>query len=77
MKEMNKILNLLNKFENSNKIKIISPIKGIVLGGALCCAIESKNYSHIPVICIMPSIYSGYQLYKNKNAIILWFKNDN
>jgi Tfp pilus assembly ATPase PilU len=35
-------------------------------------AIEKKEYIHIPIIILFPSIYTGYHLYDNKEKIIRW-----
>lgn len=43
------------------------------LGGGLCYALEEKKYIHIPVVFLFPSIYCGYNMYKNRNAIINFY----
>ena len=48
------------------------PVRNLILGGALCYAVQNERYSHIPLILLTPSIYAGYQLFENK-AIVLKF----
>jgi len=44
------------------------------LGGGTAYIIEEKKYIHFPVLFLFPSIYCGYNMYKNRNAIINMFK---
>ena len=46
--------------------------RNILLGTGLAYAIQNKNYLHIPIIIIMPSVYAGYHIYENKNDIKDW-----
>lgn len=69
MSTINQLFHKLSKLEFNNTVRIISPIHGLILGSSLCFAIDRKNYSHIPVIFIAPSIYCGYQLYNNKKEL--------
>jgi len=39
------------------------------LGGGLCYIIEEKKYTHLPIVILFPSIYCGYNIYKNRNKI--------
>jgi hypothetical protein len=39
------------------------------LGGGLCYVIEKKKYTHLPVVILFPSIYCGYNIYKNRSQI--------
>jgi hypothetical protein len=59
----------------SNKIMtsyVIGSTRNILLGAGLSYAIEKKFYIHIPIIFIMPSVYAGYHMFKNRDAIINW-----
>ena len=40
------------------------------LGGGFGYIIEEKKYTHLPVFLLFPSIYCGYNMYKNRNEII-------
>ena len=50
----------------------IGVVRNVLLGAGLCYAIEKENYWHLPVIFVFPSIYSGYQIFQNKDAIVKW-----
>jgi len=54
---------------------IFGPTRNILLGAGLCYAVEKKEYIHIPIIIIFPSIYIGYNLYDNKEKVIRWARN--
>jgi hypothetical protein len=56
---------------------IFGPTRNILLGAGLCYAVEKKEYLHIPIIIFVPSIYTGYHLYDNKEKLIRWYKNLN
>ena len=48
----------------------LNGLSEFLLGCGLCFAIEKKNYSHIPIVLFFPSIYCGYNVYKNRNLFI-------
>jgi hypothetical protein len=54
---------------------IFGSTRNILLGSGLCYAIEKKEYSHIPIIILFPSIYVGYNLYDNKEKVLKWVRN--
>ncbi len=58
------IVKLVNQIPSSFRIR--TWVSSFFLGAGLCYSIENKKYSHIPLICIVPTIYSGYQLFKNR-----------
>lgn len=47
----------------------ISNFSNMLIGSGLCYAMESGNYSDIPMILMFPSIYTGYNIYKNRREI--------
>jgi hypothetical protein len=60
-------------------VKYITQVYGgslryVLLGAALSYAIERKEYEHIPLICLFPSVYSGYQLFKRRDEVKTWLK---
>ena len=50
----------------------IGVVRNVLLGASLCYAIEKENYWHLPVVFVFPSIYSGYQIFQNRDAIVKW-----
>jgi hypothetical protein len=46
--------------------------RSVLLGAGLCFAIEKENYWHLPVIWVFPSVYSGYQIFQNRDVIVKW-----
>jgi hypothetical protein len=51
---------------------VFGTTRNVLLGGGLAYAMQNEFYLHIPVIVIFPSIYTGYQMYSNKDNIISW-----
>lgn len=51
-----------------------STLRNVLMGATLCYAVEGKNYTHLPIIVIFPSIYAGYQAYSNREALVNFFK---
>jgi len=49
-------------------------VRSVLLGAGLCFAIEKENYWHIPVIWVFPSVYSGYQIFQNRDIVKRWIK---
>lgn len=41
----------------------------LFLGGGLCYILEEKKYAHIPIVFFFPSIYCGYNIYKNREEV--------
>jgi hypothetical protein len=44
--------------------------RNVLAGASLCYAIENEKYIEIPLIIFFPSIYAGYNLFKNKDEVI-------
>lgn len=51
---------------------IIGTPRNLLLGASLSYAIQKKLFIHIPIIFLFPSVYTGYQVYDNKEKIISW-----
>ena len=65
---------------NSETIRIINhtltstsggTVRGFLFGAGLFYSIKNEKYLHIPIILFFPIPYAGYQIFKNKDAIIL------
>lgn len=50
----------------------IGVVRNVLLGAGLCYVIEKENYWHLPVVFVFPSMYTGYQVFQNKDAIVKW-----
>ena len=61
---------------NMEMIRFITnaPIHSLLLGAGLCYTIQSKQYLHVPLVMVCPSIYAGYHCYKNKDQIAEWIR---
>jgi len=46
-------------------------ISGILFGSGLCYTIQNEKYWHIPCVLFFPATYAGYQMYKNKDDVII------
>lgn len=44
--------------------------RNLLAGAGLCYSIENEKYIHIPLTIFFPSIYAGYNLFKNKDDVI-------
>lgn len=65
-------LNLLRELSNvsvKNKIITVSNFSNMLVGAGLCYAIENQTYYNIPFILLFPSIFTGYNMYKNRREI--------
>ena len=43
----------------------------ILFGSGLCYSIQNEKYWHIPCVLFFPAAYTGYQIYKNKDDVII------
>jgi hypothetical protein len=41
-------------------------VRSLLLGAGVAYALEKEQYMHIPIVVLFPTVYAGYQLYKNK-----------
>ena len=39
------------------------------MGFSFAYAVEKKKYIHLPIILFFPTIYTGYQVFKNRDSI--------
>ena len=53
-------------------LHVTGTIRNVLLGAGLNYSIERKEYLHIPLILIFPSIYAGYELHRNKEKVVDW-----
>jgi hypothetical protein len=53
---------------------ILGPTRNILAGISISYAVENTRYIEIPIILFFPSIYSGYHLYKNREALAEWLR---
>ena len=53
---------------------IFGTSRNILLGAGLSFAVERKEYMHIPLVAIFPSIYAGYHLYKHRDDVVRWLR---
>lgn len=52
----------------------LGSIRNVFLGAGLCFAVQNERYTHLPVIFFVPSIYAGYNLYENKDHVLVWLR---
>jgi len=48
-------------------------VNSFLFGSGLCYTIQNEKYWHIPLVLFFPAAYTGYQIYKNKDEIIIPF----
>ena len=51
------------------QIQHFGALRNVLLGAGLAYAIGEGKYHHTPIAFVFPSIYVGYQSYKNREAI--------
>ena len=59
----------LANIQLKNKTITVSNFSNMLIGGGLCYAMENEKYFHIPIIILFPSIFTGYNIYKNRREI--------
>jgi hypothetical protein len=53
---------------------VFTPVRNFLCGLGLAYAVSNEKYAHIPLIVVVPSVYTGYQAYMNREEIVAWFK---
>ncbi len=51
------------------EVQHYGPARNILLGGGFAYAIAEEKYLHLPAALFFPSIYAGYQAYKQRERI--------
>lgn len=54
---------------------VFGTTRNLIFGAGLCYAVKKEEYLHIPVIVLFPSIYAGFQLFSQKDAVKEWLSN--
>jgi hypothetical protein len=68
------------QLQNIPKIPKIIPynvygtLRNLFAGAGLCYALQNKKYEEIPLALVVPSVYVGYHVYKNKEDVVRWVK---
>lgn len=62
----------MNEIPRRFSIGHYTAFRSILLGAGLAYAVSEEKYFHVPVVVFLPSIYAGYQAYKNKEAVADW-----
>jgi hypothetical protein len=47
-------------------------VSGFLFGAGLSYSVQTEKYWHIPLVLLFPAAYTGYQIFKNKQEIILF-----
>ena len=53
---------------------VFGSTRNILAGAGLCYALENKKYVELPLTILFPSIYAGYNVYKNKEKVAQWIR---
>jgi intracellular septation protein A len=46
-----------------------TPARNVMLGGGLAYTFSEEKYLHTPVVVVFPSVYAGYQAFKNRSRV--------
>lgn len=52
-----------------------TPARNVMLGGGLAFAFNEEKYLHTPVVFLFPSVYAGYQAFKNRSRVAEFVRN--
>jgi predicted transcriptional regulator with HTH domain len=58
-------MNVLKEISQQVVVKPSNVLSSLLMGAGLCYSIENQTYSHIPIVILFPSVYAGYNIYKN------------
>jgi hypothetical protein len=50
-------------------VKVYTTLRSVLCGAGLAYALNEEEYLHLPVIIVFPSVYAGYQCYKNRETL--------
>lgn len=56
---------------------IFTATRNVMMGASLCYMVETGKWWHAPIILLVPSAYTGYQSFKNRDVIASWLAANN
>ncbi len=60
--------------DNIVRMKHYTVMTSVLMGAGMAYAISEEKYLHTPVIFLVPSVYAGYQTYKNRETVASFVK---
>jgi hypothetical protein len=66
---MNALTSTLPRVSNHN---VFTASRSVMMGASLYYMIETEKWWHAPLILLVPSVYTGYQSFQNRDAIRTW-----
>jgi hypothetical protein len=51
---------------------VFTASRNIMMGASLYYMVENETWWHAPIIVLFPSVYTGYQSFKHRDAIRSW-----
>ena len=60
--------------ESFMRVQHFGPVRNVLLGGGMAYAIAEEQYLHLPVAMVFPSIYAGYQGYKQRERVAAYVR---
>lgn len=64
----------MTQFPKIIPYNVYGTVRNILAGAGLCYAVQNKRYTEIPFTLVVPSVYAGYHVYKNKEDVVRWIK---
>ena len=55
--------------DSITRVQHFGPVRNVLLGGGMAYAIAEEQYFHLPVALVFPSVYAGYQGYKQRDRV--------
>ena len=53
---------------------VFGSTRNVLAGAGISYALEHQKYVELPLVILFPSIYAGYNVYKNKEGVVQWIK---
>ena len=49
-------------------------VRSLLIGAGLAYAVEKESFTHVPIVILFPTVYTGYHAYTNKESISQWIR---
>lgn len=74
---MNRVPSAITRIQPAiTQIQHFGAARNVLVGAGLAYAISEGKYTHTPIAFVFPSVYAGYQTYKNRETIAAFIRKE-
>ena len=71
---MNRVLEGFVQQRPFHRVALFSYARSVLMGAGIAYAIEKEKLWQLPIVAVVPSVYAGYQGFKNRADVLGFLK---